>query len=96
MNKPILLVATLAALAASAALAQAPQAPPQQQRSASPNDGLDPNEIICRSESEVGSRLRRHRTCVTRAQWAEQMRQSRQYVEKAQTNRIWCQEGVVC
>ena len=94
MNKPILLVTTLAALAATAALAQAPQQ--QRQRSASTNDGLDPNEIVCRSESEVGSRLRRHRTCVTRAQWAEQMSQSRQYVEKAQTRRIWCKEGVVC
>ena len=94
MTKPILLVTTLAALAAPPPLAQATQAPPQ--RSASTNDRLDPNEIICRSESEVGSRLRRHRTCVTRAQWAEQMRQTRQNVEKAQTNRMWCKDSKPC
>jgi hypothetical protein len=93
MTKPILLVSTLAGLAATAALAeQAPQAPapPQHSRpSGAVNDGLDPNERICRSVQEIGSRLRSHRVCVTRAQWAEQMRLDRQYVEKAQTNRIW-------
>jgi hypothetical protein len=98
MMKPILLVSTLAALAATAALAQPPQPPqpPQRSAGAAAADGLDPNQMICRSESEVGSRLRSHRTCATRQQWADQRRQDRQYLEKAQTNRTWCREGVVC
>ncbi len=80
----------LAASAASAALAE-------QQRPITvrgPHARYDPNEIVCRSEAEVGSRLRTHRICVTRAQWAEHVRQERQYVEKAQTNRTFC--GGIC
>jgi hypothetical protein len=94
MDRPILLAATLAALAASAAFAQGPAPPPPPggvTRVDSP--GEDPNQIICRSEGEVGSRLNRHRTCATRQQWAERMRQDRQYLEKAQTNRSWCKNG---
>jgi len=94
MDRPILLAATIAALAASAAFAQATAPPPRHgvpTRVDAPGD--DPNQMICRSEGEVGSRLNRHRTCATRQQWAERMRQDRQYLEKAQTNRSWCKNG---
>ncbi|HMG46361.1 MAG TPA: hypothetical protein VK614_02730 [Allosphingosinicella sp.] len=87
----------LTALAASAAFAQPPPQPADAQRSA-PSGGAraryDPNQIICRSEPAVGSRLRGVLRCATRAQWAESIRLERQYVEKAQTSRTFC--GGIC
>ena len=41
-------------------------APPVSATSAVPRD---PNERICETHTEVGSRLNRRRTCMTRAQW---------------------------
>ena len=75
------------ALAAAAALAEPPPG-------AAANGGLDPNQVICRSEPLAGSRLRGARRCATRAQWIEQARLERQYVEKAQTSRTFC--GGIC
>lgn len=89
MMKPILLVT---ALAASAAVAQPPVAPPEQPHSVpstAQNAAHDASEMICRSQSTIGSRLARRRTCATREQWLEQQRMDRLYTEKAQTNRIW-------
>ncbi|HEV2818185.1 MAG TPA: hypothetical protein VGW40_13310 [Allosphingosinicella sp.] len=85
--KRLILVATM--LAASAAFAQPParhSAP-----DAGANAGLDMSEMVCRSQSTVGSRLTRQRVCATRQQWLEQSRADRLYTEKAQTNRIWPQ-----
>jgi len=53
--------------------------------------GIDMSEMVCRSQSVVGSRLTRTRVCVTRQQWLEQQRMDRLYTERAQTNRIWPQ-----
>lgn len=94
MNKAVLLFATLTA---SAALAQQ-QAPPPQHSAPSDaaNAALDPNEMICRSQSVIGSRVARRRTCATRQQWLDQARADRALTEKAQTSRTWCREGVVC
>jgi invasion protein IalB len=93
MNKAFLL---LTALAASAAVAQQ-QAPPQHRAPPDATDAaLDPNQLICRSQSVVGSRLARRRTCATRQQWLDQARADRALTEKAQTSRTWCREGVVC
>lgn len=47
------------------------------------------NKMICRSQGDSSSRLRRQRVCATRAEWDEQQRTERLHVEKAQTNRIW-------
>jgi len=81
------------ALAAAAALAQPPQpAAPGNLRPADPR--FDPNQLICRSEPEPGSRLMGHRRCLTRAQWVERSRLDRQYAEKAQTSRTFC--GGIC
>jgi invasion protein IalB len=97
MHKPVLLIATTAALAATAVFAQ--PAPPPASHSAPTggvNDGLDPTEMICRSQSTVGSRLARQRVCATRQQWLDQRRADRDLAEKAQTRRTWCKEGVPC
>jgi len=44
----------------------------------------DPSQIVCRTEQEIGSRLRTNRVCRTRAQWAEYRRETRQAVSRAQ------------
>lgn len=96
MHKPILLLATTAALAATAVFAQAPPPARHSAPTGGVNDGLDPNEVICRSQSTIGSRLGRQRVCATRQQWLDQRRADRDLAEKAQTRRIWCKEGVPC
>jgi hypothetical protein len=47
----------------------------------------DPNEIVCEKVHEIGSRLATTRTCMTRAQWAENKRLTRQQIEQIQTQR---------
>lgn len=81
-----------AAVAASAASAQ-PAPPRRSNPAAGANAALDPNQIICRSQSVVGSRLTRARVCVTRQQWLEQQQQDRLLAEQAQTRRGWCGGG---
>ena len=44
----------------------------------------DPSQVVCRTEREIGSRLRVNRVCRTRAQWAEYRREARQAVTRAQ------------
>jgi hypothetical protein len=92
MKSALLLVA---AFVASAAIARQPPPPPPQRSAPSGGRGamLDPNEMICRSQSVVGSRLTRHRVCVTRQQWLEQQQQDRLLAEQAQTRRILCGGG---
>jgi hypothetical protein len=46
---------------------------------------LDPNETVCQSVARTESRLARTRICMTRAQWAEQRRLTRQNVERSQS-----------
>jgi hypothetical protein len=48
---------------------------------------LDPNEMVCEKVEVIGSRLGSTRTCMTRAQWAEQKRLNRQDIEKVQVQR---------
>lgn len=43
-----------------------------------------PNDTVCRMVTETGSRLNRTRVCMTRAQWAEQRRLTRENVERSQ------------
>jgi hypothetical protein len=47
----------------------------------------DPNQEICEKVDEIGTRLGRKRVCMTRAEWAEQRRQNRAEIEKAQQTR---------
>jgi hypothetical protein len=77
--KKIMFVSAL--LASSAGWAQAPTS------SQSNTDSPDPNEMVCRSVEDTGSRLSRSRICMTRAQWVEHLRGTRQNVERSQNNR---------
>lgn len=76
------LVILSALLASSAAWAQTPTS-----GGTSGDGAMDPNETICQPVAETGSRLSHARRCMTRAQWAEQRRLTRQNTERAQTNR---------
>ncbi|URD60002.1 hypothetical protein M8312_09330 [Sphingomonas sp. KRR8] len=49
--------------------------------------GKDPNEVICEVQEELGSRLKGHKVCATRAEWAERRRQARTEVDLQQQNR---------
>jgi hypothetical protein len=70
-----------AAAAASAGLAQALADPPA--RKTREGEG-DPNQVICRSETEPGSRIKGRRVCLTRAEWRELRAQSRQVADDIQ------------
>ncbi len=47
----------------------------------------DPNQIICRTQDVLGSRLQKRRVCMTRAQWADAQSQDQQAVERVQSMR---------
>lgn len=53
----------------------------------------DPNEVVCKREEVLGSRLQSRKVCMTRAQWAEQRQLDRQNVERSQTNTCQRQAG---
>ena len=69
-------ITVLCFTALSAAAAYANGSP----RSSKPGD----DKVICRSETKAGSRLRKERTCHTRAEWAEIRRQTKQDLERIQ------------
>jgi hypothetical protein len=50
-----------------------------------PDQAADP--VVCRSESETGSRLKARKVCMTKSQWAAKRREERQTVEQAQAAR---------
>lgn len=66
------------------ALAQGASAPAR----SGPNN--DPNQIVCRTQQRIGSRLDRNRVCRTRAEWAQIREQERQVVERVQFNKQTC------
>jgi len=47
----------------------------------------DPNQIVCQKEERIGTRLTVDRVCMSRAQWAEQKRLTRQTIDEVQTRR---------
>jgi hypothetical protein len=63
------------ALASTAALAEEPKQ----------DDAAKRDKLICRFEADTGSRLTGTRVCLTREQWTERRRQSREATERAQT-----------
>lgn len=65
-----------------------PDTPPK------PKKVLDPNEMICTRDPELGSRLSVRKICLTRAQRAERAASDRQLVERAQTSS--CLKGSGC
>ena len=78
MNKLAILCVTVAA---SAGLAQALADPPA--RKTREGEG-DPEQIVCRNETEIGSRVSRRRVCRTRAEWAELQAQNRDITDEVQ------------
>ncbi len=44
----------------------------------------DPNKVICRYSDEIGTRLSRKKTCITRAQWEQYEREMRTTVQRVQ------------
>jgi len=44
----------------------------------------DPNRVICRRESTIGTRLGSTRRCMTAAEWAAQRQESRMQLERGQ------------
>jgi hypothetical protein len=77
--KKIVFVSAL--LASSAGWAQAPSS------GQSSDQARDPDEMICRNVEDTGSRLSRSRICMTRAQWSDYNRTTRQGVERSQATR---------
>lgn len=74
------MIARLTALAIAATIpAAATAAPPDQ-----PALTADPNEKICETVTQIGSRLSRKRICATRAEWAQRRLQDRQDAEQIQ------------
>ena len=77
MRKILLFSALFASVAAQA---QAPS------RSAART--YDPNQTICRTITELGSRIARARVCMTRQQWEQYRRETQQAVEQTQMRRM--------
>ncbi len=70
------------ALLASFAVSSAAHA-----QEAEKKDKADPDRLICRSEEQTGTRLGKHKRCLTKAQWEEDRRLSRQEIDKSQMGR---------
>ena len=49
--------------------------------------GPDPDETVCEKVEVIGTRLASNRVCMTRAQWAEQKRLTREEIDRVQTQR---------
>ena len=79
MNRFLVAGATMIAAAAVAATAQTP--------AATAENNNTQEKVVCKSVSEIGSRLNRRRVCRTRAQWEELESQTRQTVERVQSTK---------
>jgi len=81
MKKSLFCIALLVSGAASA----------QPASNASPDGsgarGAQSSQVVCRTIAETGARLARSRVCMTREEWAEQRRLTRQSIDRAQTTR---------
>ena len=44
----------------------------------------NPDEVVCRTEGVIGSRLGSHRRCATRAEWVQLLRSERDAMRNAQ------------
>ena len=47
----------------------------------------NPNEMVCKNETETGSRLARKKVCMTRAQYEERRMLDRDMIERSQASR---------
>ncbi|MEA3030876.1 MAG: hypothetical protein QOG13_2201 [Sphingomonadales bacterium] len=53
-----------------------------------PSPAAGPNAMVCQMVNQVGSRLSRHRSCMTRAEWDERHRQIREGINRSQTRQF--------
>lgn len=51
-------------------------------------DKNDPNRVVCRSESNTGSRLAQTKRCMTVQQWEQDKLQNQRDIERIQQNRF--------
>jgi hypothetical protein len=47
---------------------------------------FDPNQVICKQEEDIGTRLGGHKTCMTRAEWAHQAQNAHDETNSFQSN----------
>ena len=83
---------SLAGISAASAQDKDPKAEEQgtkvrvvEDRMADKEDMGDQSRIICRKVQETGSRVHARRVCATAGEWAAQKAQSRQAIERTQT-----------
>jgi hypothetical protein len=79
---PLVLAVLLAAADPGAGQAPGAQAPSPAPPAQAAKPAKDPNKIVCRSEEQVGTRVR-VRKCMTQQQWDGQDEQTRQYFQDA-------------
>jgi hypothetical protein len=85
------IVTAAAAVVAGTAIAQAST---DSSTRRAPN--TDPNQIVCVTVHETGSRVRAHRVCRTRAEWAEHQAEQRRTVERTQMFKVSCDQKQAC
>lgn len=44
----------------------------------------DPDPMVCRTEDEIGSRLKKKRVCMRKSEWAAQREENRQMINRSQ------------
>lgn len=81
-NASLLFVLPLLVLAAPVAADPEPQ---QSGSAEAAKPEKDPDRVICRTQEEIGSRLRKKKVCMTAAQWREVNYQSGQATERKST-----------
>lgn len=78
----VIAAASLLSIAAAPAAAKEEKSKPR-----------DPNEVVCKKEDVLGSRLQTRKVCMTRAEWAEQRQITRQDVHRTQIGSCQRQAG---
>lgn len=85
--KPSSILLVTAVMAFSATGLASAQTPAQSPSAPGAKKTRDPNEVVCEKIEVVGSRLSVKKVCMTRSEWAEQKRQDRLDIDKAQVLR---------
>lgn len=67
-------------------LSVAAPAAAQSSRQSGSEESAEPNQTVCRSVADTGSRVSRSRVCMTRAQWDERRREARGNIDRSQIN----------
>lgn len=83
------IAAACCVLVAAPALASAPtpQTAPVAPAAVPGADAAKQDPVICERVTEIGSRLRAKKICMTKSEWAEQRRGDRSNIERSQVQR---------